>query len=629
MKHSVFCLVLILMTGLKVLAQDGGTVSNLSSGGIGSRALGVGNAFTALADDPSAVFWNPAGLEYVSQQSLMLFHMTVFEGTLYDFIGYSYPTLSLGSFGAGIGRIGTGGVDQRDIYNNPQGTAAYEEYQFFLSYAKRLPWDVTLGTTIKAVRRGWSNIYSEGNLSDVGVGLDLGLMYRPEYFSSVLLRDWSVGLNLQNIVPPKLNEGLASDDLPLSVKAGLMRRIPLPGSVLNLLMDTDITRNRDLRLHFGAEYRYGTLGNLRLGFDPSGLTYGAGTQYSIFQVDYGFGNSFSSAVFSPMHRITVSVNFGRNREEMFRLAETRRQAEEERIIAEVRELDKQRSIATHLKQAGTFFTDQKYMDAIVEYQQVLSEDPFHPEAKMMLDSSNALLAKDFQNQQNLAVQAAIDKERAEQDQLFIARHYERGRILIDQKQFTEALIEFNLGLERDPQNSQLTEAIATTRRRLNEEIGSLLAKIRTEFTNQNYSEALRLVADARLLGGDNPQVLQQLETLAERIKIQDNIQRGLLLYEIGQYDDALQVFEQAMQLDPENPLLRQYYDETRMETSAASDVMDPETERRYLEGVDLFLSGKYQPAIDLWEEVLKKHPYNKKILAAIKGARERLKNSRK
>src|SRR5687768_14058729 len=29
---------------------------------VGSRALGMGGAFVAVADDPSAAFWNPAGL---------------------------------------------------------------------------------------------------------------------------------------------------------------------------------------------------------------------------------------------------------------------------------------------------------------------------------------------------------------------------------------------------------------------------------------------------------------------------------------------------------------------------------------------------------------------------------------
>ena len=95
----------ILAATFNLYAQDGqgGTESNLSSG-YGARALSLGYAFTSVADDPTAVFWNPAGLEYVYQQSFSLFHSTLFEGTLYDFVGFAYPTLRIGTFGFSVAR---------------------------------------------------------------------------------------------------------------------------------------------------------------------------------------------------------------------------------------------------------------------------------------------------------------------------------------------------------------------------------------------------------------------------------------------------------------------------------------------------------------------------------------------
>ena len=58
-----------------------------------------------------------------------------------------------------------------------------------------------------------------------------------------------------------------------------------------------------------------------------------------------------------------------------------------------------------------------------------------------------------------------------------------------------------------------------------------------------------------------------------------------------------------------------------------TEPMDPETERRYLQGVEMFLLGKYRDAITIWEEILKDHPYNKKVLEAINGAQERIKRT--
>ncbi len=621
----------ILIFSSGAVAQDGqgGTESNLSFG-YGARSMGMGHAFTAIADDPTAVFWNPAGLEYIYQQSVTLFHMSLFEGTNYDFLGYAFPTLGLGTFGLGIGRIGVGEILQTDRDNVYLGQFSREEYEFYFSYAKKLPWDLSSGATIRVVRRSWSNLYDEGSLNDMGVGLDFGLMYRPDWFTNRWLQDWSFGLNIHNLFPPQVKEGIGVDDYPMTIRLGLNKIIRFAGGgALNLAFDFDYSEKRDLKLNMGTEYSFRDMGMLRLGMDSNGLTYGAGVEYRFFQIDYGFGSTEYSDYFSAVHRISLTFNFGLTRDDLFTIAEAKRQEEEDRIIAEIREADRQQSIVTHLKLADEYFNTEKYLDAIVEYQQVIGQDPFHFRAKVMLDSSNTMLQKGFESQQALAVKDALDKDRAENDRRYVNEHFEKGRLFLDKKQFTEALIEFNISLERDPKNETLLNAISTTKRRLSEEINSLVRKGREEFKNQNYSEALRLLADARLLGGQNSELQTEIEALAQRIKLQENIQQGLLLYDIGEYGKALQLFEGVLDMDPENPLVKQYVERSKVETIGKDEEMDPDAERLYHEGVEKFLIGKYQDAIGLWEEILIKHPYNKKVLAAIKGAKERLKSTGK
>ena len=140
--NKSFCKTIILslfVSGLNAADGDGGTESTFSLG-FGARAIGMGQAFTALADDPTAVFWNPAGLEFINQQSATFFHTTLFEGVQYDYLGYAYPTLDLGSFGIGIGRIGVSGLIRRDAFGEPEGEFTVDDYQVFFSYAKALPW---------------------------------------------------------------------------------------------------------------------------------------------------------------------------------------------------------------------------------------------------------------------------------------------------------------------------------------------------------------------------------------------------------------------------------------------------------------------------------------------------------
>jgi tetratricopeptide (TPR) repeat protein len=605
-----------------------GVESNFSMG-FGARALGMGQAFTALADDPTAMFWNAAGLEHVYQQSFSFFHTSLYEGGLYDFMGYTYPTLNLGTFGLGVGRAGIGDLMERGEQGEYLGKFSSEEYHAFFSYAKRLPWYLTAGFSVKVVRRAWSGL-SEGVLADNGVGMDLGLLYKPEMFSHILLRDWSFGLNIQNLFKPQLNEGIESDGYPLALRFGILRKIFIlgEGNYLNGLLDLDYSATRDLRMHVGAEYRLMGMGSLRLGYNGISATLGAGIQYSVFQIDYSFGQSPYSDVFSTQHRFSVGFNFGQTRDEMFQISEARRIAEEERIVTAMREADRQKLVAQRLKAGDEFFNSGNYLDAIVEYQQVVQQDAFNPRAQAMLDSSENMLQRELDTQRALAVREALDKDRAETDRLFVKEHFEKGRLFLDKNQFTESLIEFNLALERAPEDATMVSAVSTTQRRLQEEINRLVSQGRQQFQNGDYSEAMRLLTDARVLGGDNPAIQTEIETLIRRVKIQDNIQKGLSLFEIGEYDTAIQMFDEALKVNPDEELARQYLERSRLESQSREEKMDPETERRYLEGMDRFVKGKYQDAITIWQEILDKHPYNRKVLKAVKGARERLNKSR-
>jgi tetratricopeptide (TPR) repeat protein len=633
-KTHFLLITIICLQPLSVAAQgdgQGGTRSNFSFG-FGARAMGVGNAYVAMADDPTALYWNPAGLDYIYQQSLTFFHASLPEGGLYDFLGYAYPTLDLGTFAIGVGRIGMGEIQAYDEYAVERGTFSYDNYRFYFGYGLKLPWNLAAGVSLKVQRRAWHDLALadfSGDLNATGVGLDLGLLYKPNFSTSPLLRDWSVGLNIQNLFEPKLKENVGTDVLPLALRFGLMRTIPFAsgGTGLNILLDLEKTADTDFGIFFGTEFNYQGFGKVRLGYNNNSIAFGAGVKYSMFEIDYAFGSPTQDNFLPPIHRISFTVNFGMNRDEMFEIVQQLRREEEERLAAEIREADRQRFIAEHLEKADDYFKENKYLDAIVEYQQVISADPFHQQAKIKLDSANTLLAQDFQRQQDQAVLDALDKDRAEADARFVNEHFEEGRRLLDQKQYTKALIEFNLALQRDPGNQQVQAAMQTTRRRLNEDLGALMRRGRQEMAGQNYSEALRLFSEARLLATDDAQVKKEVDTLVERVKLQESIQQGILLYDIGQYDQALQIFESVLSEDPNNQFIQQYVRRSRIEALAETEPMDPETERRYLEGVESFLLGKYREAIETWEAILLDHPYNKKVLEAINGAQERIRRS--
>ena len=92
--------------------------------------------------------------------------------------------------------------------------------------------------------------------------------------------------------------------------------------------------------------------------------------------------------------------------------------------------------------------------------------------------------------------------------------------------------------------------------------------------------------------------------------------------------NSIKILEDALTIDPNNTLVKQYYERTKAETNTSQEKMDPETEKKFLKGVNTFLAGKYAESIKIWEEILKEHPYNKRVLESITNARERLKKKK-
>ncbi|MEK7670779.1 MAG: UPF0164 family protein, partial [Bacteroidota bacterium] len=59
--------------------------------GVGGRALGMGGAFVALANDVTAGYWNPAGLSHINYPQISLMHDERY-GSL---VNYDYGAVGL------------------------------------------------------------------------------------------------------------------------------------------------------------------------------------------------------------------------------------------------------------------------------------------------------------------------------------------------------------------------------------------------------------------------------------------------------------------------------------------------------------------------------------------------------
>jgi hypothetical protein len=317
----------------------------MENGG-GARALAMGGAFTAVADDPSTTFWNPAGLASVTSRQILLMHAERFGDLIdRDFAVYVQPVgwNLLGGEAAGIGltviRLGIDDIPftahlASQLDTNGDGDISAEEltrlfdlrdqirYEsdqelaLLLSYGERLgAWK--FGATLKFIRQ------SVGEYSSFGIGADLALLRRGVW------RNLDVGLKLQDITTTYLAwdspEGKNELILPAIVPA-LAYRWPLPDWNLDVVLAASLeTRLENRRsadqywigsasanAHVGAEVGFSKRVFLRGGFDSGWqaehLTAGAGFKLPPLTVDYAYAGD-TLDIDEVTHRISLSVEF--------------------------------------------------------------------------------------------------------------------------------------------------------------------------------------------------------------------------------------------------------------------------------------------------------------------------------
>src|ERR1043166_1325643 len=58
---------------------------------VGARAMALAGAFSSIADDPSALYWNPAGITQMAGTSASYSYDAMFAGLTHNFAGVIFP----------------------------------------------------------------------------------------------------------------------------------------------------------------------------------------------------------------------------------------------------------------------------------------------------------------------------------------------------------------------------------------------------------------------------------------------------------------------------------------------------------------------------------------------------------
>ncbi|MCR4295482.1 MAG: PorV/PorQ family protein, partial [Elusimicrobia bacterium] len=198
------------LAALLVLASPASRAAETASFldiGVGARALGMGGAYTALADDANSLYWNPAGLAKLEKREFTASHAEMYENTRLDFLAYAHPT-SQGTFSAGVTYLSQGKIEGRDSLGRP--TAGFDASDAAVSggYARNLEF-AEVGASVKYIRSHIGSTEAQTVAADVGAKRDFGNVI--------------VGAALRNL-GPGLKFADQRNDLPLRLAAGAAYR---------------------------------------------------------------------------------------------------------------------------------------------------------------------------------------------------------------------------------------------------------------------------------------------------------------------------------------------------------------------------------------------------------------------
>ncbi|MFH0774115.1 MAG: PorV/PorQ family protein [bacterium] len=239
---------------------------------IGARPCSMGGAFCAIADDASAIYWNPAGLGQITEKEFYLMHTEWFQDINCEFIGFVQPLEEeLGAIGLGIFLLGIDDLKGYDSSGNPTIEFGAVDRFIALSFAQHRD-KLLIGVGVKFLHQEIAHKKADSTAFDIGI---LYKAYPCLTFGGVL-QNIGKGMKFDSI------EG----ELPLKAVFGTGYRVNP-----RLLLSVDINKSIDdhIRLNTGLEYQPLKPLFLRFGYNQlAGITGGMGFSRNGVFLDYAF-----------------------------------------------------------------------------------------------------------------------------------------------------------------------------------------------------------------------------------------------------------------------------------------------------------------------------------------------------
>ena len=301
---------------------------------IGPKAIGMGSAFVAVANDASALYWNPSGISRVMKTQFLASHTSWLVGSNINWVGVSMNFDNVNSIGISFTQLDYG-EDNVTTVLSPEGTGerwTAMDMSIGLSYARNLTDRFSIGGTVKYINQ---QIYNE---SASAFAVDVGLLYITEF------NDLKIGMSISNFgsdmkmdgkdlirridLDPSstgINKTIPSElktdswTLPLLFRVGIaMDVLKYEDIVVTTAIDAFRPSDNNSSVNIGMEFAWNNIFFARAGYknlfldnSEEGLNFGGGLKYNFMEtsfvhVDYAY-TAFGK--FNNLHTFSLGVIF--------------------------------------------------------------------------------------------------------------------------------------------------------------------------------------------------------------------------------------------------------------------------------------------------------------------------------
>lgn len=291
----------VIILSIQLYAGAGTTGGVVLKETVGARALALGDAFTAVANDADSIYWNPAGLTALEKKSISAMYMNEILDVSFMSLNAALTLSAKQGVGVSIVNLSGGDIELNALDGASKTVKAENDYVLSAAYAKAFG-NLSTGITVKYLKS--TLVEAE---SATAFAADLGAQHTVTQVPGL-----TIAAVIQNI-GSKIKYIDEGDPLPLTGKLGCAYRLPLGALGENhLLVSTDIIQPKELslRANVGVEYTYNNLISLRGGYkfnyDVDSFAAGFGLHVKNFILDYAFA---PKDVLGDTYKLSLTLQF--------------------------------------------------------------------------------------------------------------------------------------------------------------------------------------------------------------------------------------------------------------------------------------------------------------------------------